>query len=180
MTINVDTRTNPSSTIRPQAPVLGAHSVWVAFSVWGAQPASVTARDGGGPQDRPYLAVSVGDCLSYVYDRDALFSYVNAWREAARQAASVLLPPVGLAAGSHQVGQGTSVLTNVVGPQRYSVVAETSVQGTPVLAVRVGALTVRVHAAPALRSYLTTWNRAESLATVLDLPAAPRQPRRRK
>ncbi|BEP14026.1 hypothetical protein acdb102_23370 [Acidothermaceae bacterium B102] len=72
------------------------------------------------------------------------------------------------------------MLTNVVGPQRYSVVTETSVQGTPVLAVRVGALTVRVHAAPALRSYLTTWHRAETLAAVLDLPTAPRQPRRRK
>jgi hypothetical protein len=60
--------THPSSTIRPQAPMLGAHSVTVAFSVWGTQPTSVMARDGGGPQDRPYIAVSVGDCLTYVYD----------------------------------------------------------------------------------------------------------------
>ncbi|BEP14025.1 hypothetical protein acdb102_23360 [Acidothermaceae bacterium B102] len=105
MAINVDTKTNPSSTVRPQVPVLGAHSVSVAFSVWGAQPASVMARDGGGPQDRPYLAVSVGDCLTYVYDRDALFSHVNAWREAVRQAASVLLPRSGSPPGRTRSGR---------------------------------------------------------------------------
>ncbi|BEP13988.1 hypothetical protein acdb102_22990 [Acidothermaceae bacterium B102] len=169
-----------ASTVREQAPALGAHWVSVVFSVWGVQPCSVIARDGGGPRDRPYLAVSVGDSLTYVYDRDALFSHVSAWQEAARQAATFRLATNGVSADPHTLGQGTSVLTNVMGPQRHSVVAETSPQGAPLLAVRVGSLTVRVHSVPALRCYLNTWQRADALAAVLDLPKPPRRPKLRK
>ena len=174
-----DTKT-VTSTVREEAPALGAHWVSVAFSVWGAQPCSVIARDGGGPQDRPYLAVSVGDSLTYVYDRDALFGHVSAWQEAARQAATFRLPNSGVPADPYALGQGTSVLTNVMGPQRHTVTAETSLQGAPLLAVRIGSLTVRVHTVPALRCYLNTWQRADALAAVLDLPKASRRPRRRK
>ena len=152
----------------------------MAFSVWGAQPTSVTAKDGGGIQDKPYIAVVVGDCLTYVYDRDALFSHLQAWREAAAQNTILRLPTAPVAAASGGVRQDTSVVTNVFGHQRYAVIGETSVQGNPVLSVQVGALTVRVHTASALRCYLTAWNRAQSFAPVLDLPSEARPRRRRK
>src|SRR5207237_489195 len=80
--MSIDTRTNPTSTVRQDRPAFGAHSVAVAFSVCGAQPTSVPARDGGGLEDKPYVAVAVGECLTYGYGRQALFSHVQAWRGA--------------------------------------------------------------------------------------------------
>jgi type IV pilus biogenesis protein CpaD/CtpE len=178
--MSIDTRTNPTSTVRQERPAFGTHSVAVAFSVWGAQPTSVTARDGGGLEDKPYIAVAVGDCLTYAYDRDALFSHVHAWRDAAAQNTSLRLPTTTVAAtAAATIGQDTSVLTNVIGHQRHAITAETTPAGDPVLSVRVGALTVRVHTAPALRCYLTAWERAAALAPVLDLPPTRRRPRRR-
>jgi hypothetical protein len=37
---------------------------------------------GGGRNDLPYIAVTVGECLTYVYDRGALMSYLRAWQQA--------------------------------------------------------------------------------------------------
>ena len=72
-----------TSTVRPQhlpaaQPGTGAHTVAVSFSAWGPQTFQVRASGGGGRGDSAYVAVTVGDCLTYGYDRDALACHVRA------------------------------------------------------------------------------------------------------
>jgi hypothetical protein len=73
-----------TSTVHNPRPVHVAQAVAVGFSAWGAQPNKVTSSCDGGRDDRAHVAVRVGDCLTYVYDRDALTSHPDAWRAAAQ------------------------------------------------------------------------------------------------
>ena len=73
-------------------PVQRGHQVAVQFSAHGVQRVHVHAHASGGRGDQPYVAVTVGDCLSYLYDRDALAAHVRAWREAAAHNQSLRLP----------------------------------------------------------------------------------------
>jgi len=151
-------------------PLPGPQSVTVSFSVWEAQQVRVVANGGGGPQDQPYIAVTVGDALTYVYDQVGLACHVTAWREAAGLNGAVRLPARSCAAP--QARHDLSVLCHTVGWQRVSVVGEHPSDATPAaISVVVGAVTVRVHTSEALRCYVDAWTRAERLGAVLDPPA---------
>jgi len=103
-------------------PLPGPQSVTASFSVWEAQQVRVVANGGGGPQDQPYIAVTVGDALTYVYDQDGLACHVTAWRDAARHNETLRLPvrPSAAPKARHEL----TVLCHTVGHQRLSVVAE--------------------------------------------------------
>ncbi len=83
-----------SQTTGAPRPVQRGHNVAVQFSAWAAQKIQVRASGGGGRNDQPYIAVTVGECLTYVYDRDALTSHLRAWKDAAKQNESLRLPVV--------------------------------------------------------------------------------------
>jgi hypothetical protein len=57
----------------------------------------------------PPIAVTVGDCLTYLYDRDALAAHVPAWRETAAHNQSLRLPtaPAVQVAGPDRTGGRT-------------------------------------------------------------------------
>jgi hypothetical protein len=151
-------------------PLPGPQSVAVSFSVWEAQQVRVVANGGGGPQDQPYIAVTVGDALTYVYDQVGLACHVTAWRKAASYNGGVRLPS--RSAAAPQAGHDLSVLCHTVGWQRVSVVGEQLSDTTPAaISVVVGAVTVRVHTSEALRFYVDAWTRAERLGAVLNEPA---------
>lgn len=160
--------TPAAGSIQNPRPVHGGHAVAVAFSVWHSQPVKVTAASVGGRGDKPHVVVWVGECLTYVYDREALRSHVDAWREAAKQNTSVRLPAKPTASGTLQNGQDLALVRNVYGRQWHAVLAEQTSTGSVVITVAVGAVTVRVHSAEALRSYLLAWTRAEALGSVFD------------
>ena len=84
-------RSTASGTARPQ-PVRGEHAVAVSFDAWGPQEKAVHASGGGGRGDAPYVAVTVGKCLTYAYDRDALGAHLRAWRRAAELNRGLRLP----------------------------------------------------------------------------------------
>jgi len=73
-------------------PVPRGYQVAVQFSAHGGQRVDARAHAGGGRGDQPYIAVTVRDCLSYLYDRDALAAHVRGWREAAGHNQSLRLP----------------------------------------------------------------------------------------
>ena len=159
---------------RPR-PVQRDHQVTAQFGVWGTQRVQVHASAGGGPGDLPYLAVTVGDCLTYVYDREALASHVMAWRDGAAYNQSFRLPPVPAGPEDRGAGAGRQdlmLVCSVFGGQRHTVTGAAT-GGVRVLSVVVGAVTVRVHSSEALRCYLLAWTRAQALAAVLDPPADP-------
>jgi len=140
-------------------PVQRGHQVAVQFSAHGVQRVDARAHAGGGRGDQPYIAVTVGDCLTYRYDRDALAAHVRAWREAAAHNQSLRLP--------------TAPAAQVAGPdgrQDVGVVCTVFGGHARVLSVVVGAVTVRVHSSAALRCYLLAWNRAQALAVILEVP----------
>ena len=93
-------------------PVRRGHQVTAQFGVWGTQRVQVQASAGGGRGDLPYLAVTVGGCLTYVYDRDGLASHVAAWRDAAGYNQSLRLPPV---PAGWAVGDGAADLVSAGG-----------------------------------------------------------------
>ncbi len=150
------TTTSAGTAVRP---VQRGHQVAVQFSVHGVQRVDVHAHAGGGRGDQPYIAVTVGDCLTYLYDRDALAAHVRAWREAAAHNQSLRLPTAPAAQVAGPDGrQDVTVVCTVFGGQQHAVTVEAG-QRTRVLSVVVGALTVRVHSSAALRCYLLAWSR---------------------
>jgi len=162
------TTTTPAGTaVRP---VQRGHQVAVQFSAHGVQRVDVHAHASGGRGDQPYIAVTVGDCLTYLYDRDALAARVRAWRDAAAYNQGLRLPTAPAAQVAGLDGrQDVTVVCTVFGAQQHAVTIEPA-QGGPVLSVVVGAVTVRVHSSAALRCYLLAWNRAQALAVILDEP----------
>ncbi len=141
------TTTTPAGTaVRP---VQRGHQVAVQFSAHGVQRVDARAHASGGHGDQPYIAVTVGDCLSYLYNRDALAAHARAWREAAAHNQSLRVPtaPAAQVAVTVEAGQRARVLSVVV-----------------------GAVTVRVHSSAALRCYLLAWSRARALAVILEVP----------
>ncbi len=151
-------------------PVQRGHQVAVQFSAHGVQRVDARAHAGGGRGDQPYIAVTVGDCLTYLYDRAALAGHVRAWREAAAHNQSLRLPTAPAAQVAGPDGrQDVSVVCTVFGGQQHAVTVEVG-QRTRVLSVVVGAITVWVHSSAALRCYLLAWSRAQALAAVLDEP----------
>ncbi len=151
-------------------PVQRGHQVAVQFSAHGVQRVDARAHASGGRGDQPYIAVTVGDCLTYLYDRDALAGHVRAWREAAAHNQSLRLPTAPPAQVAGPDGrQDVTVVCTVFGGQQHAVTVEAG-QRTRVLSVVVGAVTVRVHSSAALRSYLLAWSRAQALAVILDEP----------
>jgi hypothetical protein len=162
------TTTSAGSAVRP---VQRGHQVAVQFSAHGVQRVDVHAHASGGRGDQRYIAVTVGDCLTYLYDRDALAGHVRAWREAAAHNQSLRLPTAPPAPVAGPDGrQDVSVVCTVFGAQQHAVTVEAG-QSARVLNVKVGAVTVRVHSSTALRSYLLAWSRAQALAVILDEPA---------
>lgn len=150
-------------------PAVGSHTVAVQFSAWGPQRYQVHASGGGGRQDLPYIAVAVGDCLTYVYDRAALTCHVQAWRRAADRTQAMRLPTVPAAgAVGRQAGQDLTLVCTVLGPQRTAVTGEVSPDGIGSISVVVGAVTVRALSSEAVRCYLLAWTRAETLGAILD------------
>ena len=151
-------------------PVQRGHQVAVQFSAHGGQRVDARAHGSGGRGDQPYIAVTVGDCLTYLYDRDALAAHVRAWWEAAAHNQSLRLPTAPAAQLAGPDGrQDVSVVCTVFGAQQHAVTVEAG-QSTRVLSVVVGAVTVWVHSSAALRCYLLAWNRAQALAVILDEP----------
>jgi hypothetical protein len=142
-----------------------AHDVAVQFDVWGPQHVMVRASSGGSRGGRPYVAVTVGECLTYVYDHDALVSYLSAWREAAALNRTVRLSEFGPLREQQQAfahGAAFGVVANITGEQHTAVVASTEATGRQVLTVIVGGVAVRVHTTTALLSYVNGWTRADT------------------
>ena len=137
------------------------------FTVAFGQPASVRVATSGGESDDPYIAVRVGECLTYVYDRDALDSHVSAWREAGQHAAKRTLAEVHRNP-QRQDGQEIAMSVTTRGVQPFTVGTDETPAGLPVLSVQVGSVTVRITSTAALLSYLSAWNRARTLAAVFD------------
>ncbi len=127
------------------------HQVAVQFSAHGVQRVDAHAHASGDRGDQRYIAVTVGDCLTYLYDRDALAAHVRAWREAAAHNQSLRLPtaPAAQVAGPDG-GQDVTVVCTVFGAQQHAVTVEAG-QSARVLSVVVGAVTVWVHSSAALR-----------------------------
>jgi hypothetical protein len=165
---STETPTVSGSTVRPARPVPGAHAVAVMFSHWGHQDSKVDCHSGGGRNDQPYIAVTVGECLTYVYDRGALLSYLRTWERAAEHNTVTRLPVTAATASAHQPGQDFAIACNVVGWQRTTVIQETTPPGVRRLTVTVGAVCVRIYASEALRSHLAAWTRAANLAVIFD------------
>ncbi len=164
------TAKNTTSAGTAVRPVQRGHQVAVQFSARGVQRVDVHAHASGGRGDQPYIAVTGGDCLSYLYDRDALAARVRAWREAAAHNQSLRLPTAPAAQVAGPDGrQDMSVVCTVFGAQQHAVTVEAG-QAARVLSVVVGAVTVWVHSSAALRCYLLAWNRAQALAVILDEP----------
>ena len=133
----------------------------------GKQPAGELPLVGGGRGG--------GDCLTYVYDRDALASQLTAWRDAAAYNQIFRLPtaPAGPEDGAGGAGpQELMLVCTGFSEQRHTVTGEAT-GGVPVLSVVVGAVTVRVPSSEALRCYLPAWAHAQDLEAVLDPPADP-------
>ncbi len=169
-TKNTTTTTTTTSVGTAVWPVPRGHRVAVQFSAHGVQRVDSRAHASGGRGDQPYIAVTVGDCLTYLYDRDALAAHVRAWREAAAHNQSLRLPTAPAAQVAGPDGrQDVSVVCTVFGGQQHAVTVEAG-QSARVLSVVVGAVTVRVHSSAALRCYLLAWNRARALAVILDEP----------
>ena len=149
------------------------------------QRVDVHAHASGGRGDQPYIAVTVGDCLTYLYDRDALAAHVRAWREAAAHNQSLRLPTAPAAQVAGPDGrQDVSVVCTVFGAQQHAVTVEAG-QSTRVLSVVVGAVTVRVHSSAAVNDVQITQRgaAAEPAATaavrapaVLPRAGAPARP----
>ena len=116
----------------------------------------------------PYVAVGVGCCLTYAYDRGAIDSHVSAWQDAEQVNRSVRLPefPPATATRRH-AGEDLSVLCNVSAEQRHSVTSSAGPTGRPVITVTFGAVTVGVHTTTALRSHLTAWRKAATVTGML-------------
>ncbi len=150
-----------------------AHELRVQVEVWGTQDSAVHASSGGGRGGRPYLAVTVGQCLTYVYDFDALSCHLQTWREAAKLNRTVRLGEFGPSPAAQQAfaqGQDLTVVSHVTGGQPVTVHANTRASGRPVLIVTVGAVTIAVHTTTALTAYLHTWTRAGTAQEILEQP----------
>jgi len=159
-------------TVGTPHPVQRGYAVAVSFNAWTAQQVRVLGYGGGDGTDRidqPYVAVTVGECLTYVYDHEALASHLAAWQDAGKQNAAVRLPAAP-DRSTHPSGQEMVVLCNTMGRQRHVVTADTDTAGRRALNVVVGAVTVRVHTTDALLCYLLAWTRAAALAGIFDPP----------
>jgi len=173
-TKNTTTKSTTTTTITAAGtavrPVQRGHQVAVQFSAHGVQRVDARAHARGGRGDQRYIAVTVGDCLSYRYDRDALAAHVRAWREGAAHNQSLRLPTAPAAQVAGPDGrQDVTVVCTVFGAQQHAVTVQAG-QSARVLSVVVGAVTVRVHSSAALRCYLLAWNRAQALAVILEVP----------
>jgi hypothetical protein len=132
MTSTTKTSTTKSTTIKNSTsagtavrPVRRGHQVAVQFSAHGVQRVDARAYAGGGHGDQRYVAVTVGDCLSYLYDRDALAAHVRAWREAAAHNQSLRLPTAPAAQLAGPDGrQDVTVVCTVFGAQQHAVTVE--------------------------------------------------------
>ena len=169
-TTTTTTTKNITSVGTAVRPVQRGHQVAVQFSAYGVQRVDVHAHASGGRGDQPYIAVIVGDCLTYLYDRDALAAHVRAWRDAAAHNQSLRLPTAPAAQVAGLDGrQDVTVVCTVFGGQQHAVTVQAG-QRTRVLSVVVGAVTVWVLSSAALRCYLLAWSRARALAVILDEP----------
>lgn len=140
----------------------------VQFGAWGPQVVRVLAHSGGGRNDQAYVAVTVGACVTYAYDRAAVASYVAAWTEAAQANRCVRLPEFAPESGHLlHFGEDLTVACNVTAAQRHSVSSSTGPDGRPVMTVTVGAVSVRVHTTSALQSYLSAWTKAATVTSLL-------------
>ncbi len=156
------------STVRPRLRA-GEHVVAVQFAAWGPQDTSVKASSGGGRAGAPYVVIQVGTCLTYAYDQAAINSHVRAWEAAERMNLTVRVPEFTPASASRRhVGEDLSVLCNVSGEQRSSVLSTTGADGRPLITVTVGAVTIDVHTTTALRSYLAAWRKAATVTGLLE------------
>jgi len=167
-------QTTTSRTAGTPHPVQRGYAVAVSLDAWTAQQVRVLAYGGGDGDsriDQPYVAVTVGECLTYVYDHEALASHLAAWQRAAKQNTVARLPAAP-DRSTHPTGQEMVVLCNTAGRQRHVVTAETDTGGRRALSVVVGAVTVRVHTTEALRCYLHAWTRAAALAGIFDPPVS--------
>jgi len=173
----MDTSTNTTTeqsteqaTRRVGQQVRRAHAAAIQFGVWGPQNMRVQASRGGGREGLPYVAVTIGDCLTYVYDRDALASYLGAWREAARVNRAMRLGEFGPLRQEQRefaCGEDFAVVCNVTGERHTSVSARVEASGRPVMTVIVGAVTTTVHTTTALRSYVEAWTLASKSRAIL-------------
>lgn len=149
----------------PGGPIMAAtvHTVTVEFSMWGPEDGIVQASSGGGRGGRPYLVVTVGPCLTYLYAVVALDCYLAAWREAATVARAVRLTdlrPAG--ADRRHLGEDLGVVCTVEERQTYNVTSSTDAKGRAAVHVRVGAVTVHAHTLSAVRSHLAAWVQADT------------------
>ena len=168
-----------NSTVRTRTPrPHGAHAVAVIFSTWGYQTTAVDCATAGGRDNKPYIAVRVGECLTYAYDRRALMSYLRAWERAAAANGKIRLPAITATAAVQRPGQDFAIVCNATGWQRSTVDEETSETGARRLLVTIGAVHVRVYAAEGLRSHLSAWTRAQDFAAVFDTHDSNPPPRR--
>ena len=154
-------------------PVSRAHEVRVRVQVWGRQDSAVRASSGGGRGGLAYVAVTVGQCLTYVYDVDGLGAHLQAWRQAAQMNRAVRLgefgPPLTAQQGFAH-GQDLAVVCHVNGEQPVGGQASAGSGGRPVMTVTVGAVSTTVHTTTALLSYLDGWTRAGTAQVILARP----------
>lgn len=128
------------------------------------------ASSGGGRDGAPYLAVTIGDCLTYAYDAAAVESYRGAWAEAVHIARTRRLPEHPTTPGQRLAppGEDFAVACTVRGAQDVSVHGHTPAGGRPVIAVAVGSVTVHVHTGSAAASCLHAWTRAATVTALLE------------
>jgi len=150
--------------------------VSVTVQAWGPQRHQVRASSGGGRGGRPYVAVTVGACLTYVYDAAALATFLAAWTRAQQANRSVRLPEFAppsrtrgevVPTGQHPDPEDLAVVHTVQADPVHSVLGGTDDLGSPVLTVTVGAVRVQVHTTTALRSYLAAWTQAGTVRVLL-------------
>jgi hypothetical protein len=146
----------------------GEHVVVVRFAAWGPQDSSIRASSGGGRGGAPYIAVQVGACLTYAYDRAAVRSHLEAWQQAEKVNRSVRLPEFLPATASRRhAGEDLTVLCNISAAQHFAVTSNIGPDRRPVITVIVGAVTVDAHTTTALRSHLAAWRRAWTVTELL-------------
>jgi len=167
--------TGKASSVSQRRPA-PAQDVSVTVQVWGPQRYQVRASSGGGRGGRPYVAVTVGACLTYVYDAAALATFLAAWTRAEQANRSVRLPDFAPPSrtrgnlappGQQPDPEDLAVVHTVQADLVHSVLVDTDDLGRPVLTVTVGAVRVQVHTTTALRSDLAAWTQAGTVRVLL-------------